>query len=835
MLIQVLSLALLPALVGSSPPASDGNDEVLLVQRSVVTKSRDTLDTASTTTSRLNPDASWATGPFGACEMCLKENVKFRSVWCARYDNNDVLPSSDCDPNFKPAPTKACSCGTGLCVPAKSFAACEEPEQKSTIQPGDPAPILVGCFKLSPGDDHTTCGEKEHDLTCEEWPFPGACRSGLPFFRHCDWKLDDYGCAEFCFRQGYDLAGMVHEKECRCGAAAVNENQWRHKDHHHGSGDIGRFQFHPDHLERVYEEGFCPLRVYRWGGYYESGGLPHKFIKRRLEGDQQYADSIATGEDTWMRLDSPMVYRPDGRHKYGKRNHGPAYERHCWPEGDCGPANLWDERTPVAPAGVDDVWQDYVIVRYEFDHILDAVRREAWLAAADMWMSGTCIIVVEAEDPLSLRINVSVADEGSCWAVVGSSRYSEVNLGWCNSMAYVGNIAHEIGHVLGMVHEQQRPDAQQEYHGHGPFVTVHWQHISDDWKGQYAVFPYEDSPMTEGYMGSANDGEADPQVGYASYDYESIMHYGRSDKLEPTDPAFDNVIGQRLALSEGDLRQVNDMYQCWPKGGATSTTTAPAFGFWVEWSCDYGSINGWYSMVGHTASGAPYYKQQYAEKYLYFEPRCGNGNFAPMWVFNAERPSETADYNLDDSDCVIFGGSYGGSLTSPPMGIGSWVMYCKTGWVVLNLNLRIPTTTTVTTTTITTSITMITTSTTITTTTITTVASATPAPAPMAPTPEPAPAPGAPAPPPAPGPAPPPPPPPAPTTAPTTTAPSPPSPPPPPPPPTPPTPAPPPTTPAPTTTVTTSTTVYQPPQVLRWIEPVTVGCLSVLTFCLTIF
>ena len=35
-----------------------------------------------------------------------------------------------------------------------------------------------------------------------------------------------------------------------------------------------------------------------------------------------------------------------------------------------------------------------------------------------------------------------------------------VNLGWCNTMRNVESVMHEFGHILGMPHTQERPDAQ---------------------------------------------------------------------------------------------------------------------------------------------------------------------------------------------------------------------------------------------------------------------------------------------------------------------------------------------------------------------------------------
>ena len=71
-----------------------------------------------------------------------------------------------------------------------------------------------------------------------------------------------------------------------------------------------------------------------------------------------------------------------------------------------------------------------------------------------------------------------------------------LNLGrGCES---VGVAIHELGHVLGMSHEQKRPDRDN-------FIKVHLDRMEKYWWPQY---------------------EKDPKAFTAGpYDYESIMHY----------------------------------------------------------------------------------------------------------------------------------------------------------------------------------------------------------------------------------------------------------------------------------------------------------------------
>ena len=72
-------------------------------------------------------------------------------------------------------------------------------------------------------------------------------------------------------------------------------------------------------------------------------------------------------------------------------------------------------------------------------------------------------------------------------------------------------MVHEIGHGLGINHEQKRADAAQEYYGKGPHLQMFWENTGQ-WTSQY-------TPDIDSYIGSADDGGADPQVGYAAYDF----------------------------------------------------------------------------------------------------------------------------------------------------------------------------------------------------------------------------------------------------------------------------------------------------------------------------
>merc|ERR1719277_2599111 len=118
-----------------------------------------------------------------------------------------------------------------------------------------------------------------------------------------------------------------------------------------------------------------------------------------------------------------------------------------------------------------------------------------------------------------------------------------------------------------MNHEQRRPDAGQGYQTpdgqKGPYITVYWQNIPGAYVNEY-------KPSDDTYIGSQTQG-------YAQYDYESIMHYAQNSPahFSTNDPTYNSVVGQRTGLSNGDVAQVQDMYQCGGGGGGFSPAPSP--------------------------------------------------------------------------------------------------------------------------------------------------------------------------------------------------------------------------------------------------------------------
>jgi hypothetical protein len=113
--------------------------------------------------------------------------------------------------------------------------------------------------------------------------------------------------------------------------------------------------------------------------------------------------------------------------------------------------------------------------------------------------------------------------------------------GGCDSL---GTAAHELGHNLGMLHEQSRRDSYK-------YVKIHWENIKETERDQYEIDT----------TGKKIDTTVD-------YDAMSLMHYGddyfaKGDKKTMTFVGDSNVVmGNRMGLTYQDVLQTARMYGC---------------------------------------------------------------------------------------------------------------------------------------------------------------------------------------------------------------------------------------------------------------------------------
>lgn len=185
-------------------------------------------------------------------------------------------------------------------------------------------------------------------------------------------------------------------------------------------------------------------------------------------------------------------------------------------------------------------WPD-AIVPFKFSPSLPPQNQFAILDAMHTWEKVTKVRFVELsqhnEDKYSDFILFTATDSLKCSSSVGRQGGPQIILLGPNCATM--NVAHELGHALGLWHEQSRNDRDQ-------FIHILWENIDEDYRYNFNQH--------------INDGED-----FGNYDYQSIMHYTAyafSKNGQPTIiPIQEGVmIGQRKQLSAKDIAAVNAMY-----------------------------------------------------------------------------------------------------------------------------------------------------------------------------------------------------------------------------------------------------------------------------------
>ncbi|XP_065200288.1 hatching enzyme 1.2-like [Planococcus citri] len=136
-----------------------------------------------------------------------------------------------------------------------------------------------------------------------------------------------------------------------------------------------------------------------------------------------------------------------------------------------------------------------------------------------------------------------------CWSYVG--RYGGPQIlslqppddRSTNCLGSEGRALHELLHALGIFHEQSRADRDK-------FVKIHLDNVIPQYRVNFDKQSLENTTYS------------------FEYDYDSIMHYGRTffsiSKSKPTISVKQKgkTIGQRKMLSKTDCLKVNDLYGC---------------------------------------------------------------------------------------------------------------------------------------------------------------------------------------------------------------------------------------------------------------------------------
>lgn len=166
--------------------------------------------------------------------------------------------------------------------------------------------------------------------------------------------------------------------------------------------------------------------------------------------------------------------------------------------------------------------------------------RAAFESAVEHWESRTVLDFVPRTTETDY---VEVIEGEGCYSYLG--RYGGAQaLSLGPGCATMGIATHEIGHAIGLWHEQARSDRDAH-------VVVHWDNIDGDWDSAFQTY------VERGYTG----------VDVGAYDFNSIMHYDSSAfSVDPwTTPTITRRDGtwidaNRSGLGAGDIRGAIRLY-----------------------------------------------------------------------------------------------------------------------------------------------------------------------------------------------------------------------------------------------------------------------------------
>lgn len=170
-------------------------------------------------------------------------------------------------------------------------------------------------------------------------------------------------------------------------------------------------------------------------------------------------------------------------------------------------------------------------------------HKERILNAIRQWTERTPIrLVPRAEERNYVRF-VRENNDGLCFSSIGMIGGEQKIR--TDDKCETGTLVHEIGHTVGLWHEQSRRDRDR-------FVKVVYQNISHSSVRDF-------------------DRHINDEPDFSRYDFGSIMHYGAyADCDERRGPSIETIppgipIGQRKGLSPGDIDAVEHMYGFQPK------------------------------------------------------------------------------------------------------------------------------------------------------------------------------------------------------------------------------------------------------------------------------
>lgn len=219
-------------------------------------------------------------------------------------------------------------------------------------------------------------------------------------------------------------------------------------------------------------------------------------------------------------------------------------------------------------------WPDIGLIHYTLDmpqgYKDSACIRRLVSEAAARWKEATNACVnfeeVESSSATPNTLHIGVIENNGCHTSLGFNPSNNVmNIG--TGCRNVGTIMHLLGHILGLAHVDQRPDAANFVRVNNTNINVYGMASSSQIDPTTTQkYKYVFTPL------NGTQSKWEEVIEYFPYEYGSLMHnsrymYSVDTYSDPTinlvkPGSFEELLGNRGYITEQDARLVNEMYKC---------------------------------------------------------------------------------------------------------------------------------------------------------------------------------------------------------------------------------------------------------------------------------